>query len=87
MAAARLSPAKRRALNALDRHVLRQYEDLYRRDGVRWRTLTSLLVPQPGQPALVRRVDLTHPCWLKAPYHSFFQLTDAGVAARRKRSR
>lgn len=81
MAKARLSKPQRRALAALDRDILRQFEDL---GGVRWRTIASMMMDRPGRPALVREVGLKPPCWLKVPYTHFYVLTEAGAAARQK---
>ncbi len=80
----RLTPPMRRALRALDRQVLRQYEDLYRRDGVQWRTLRSLMKARPDRPALAQQVDLRPGAWLKSPYYAFYRLTDAGEKLRRE---
>lgn len=82
----RLSPAQRRALRALDHAVLRQYADLYAR-GVRWRTLISLATPAGDRPQLAQTVDLKPACWLKVPYHQFWRLTPAGLAARKQLDR
>ena len=80
----RLTPPMKRALRALDRQVLRQYEDLYRRDGVQWRTLNSLIRNRADRPALVQRVELRTGTIFKAPYHHFYRLTDAGAKLRRE---
>ena len=64
--------------------------DLRRRDGVSWKTLSSLLASDRGRPALARLVELRPPGQLRAPYHSFFLLSPAGAAflqARRCASR
>ena len=75
----RLTPPMQRALQALDRRVLRQYEDLYRRDRVQWHTLNSLIRERADRPALVQRVELRTGTIFKAPYHQFYRLTEAGV--------
>lgn len=80
----RLTPPMKRALQALDRRMLRQYEDLYRRDGVQWRTLRCLLGARPDQPALAQQVDLRPGAWIKSPYHHFYRLTEAGEKLRRE---
>ena len=83
----RLTPPMKRALKALDRQVLRQFEDLYRRDGVQWRTLSSLIEARADRPALVQRVELRTGTIFKAPYHHFYRLTEAGVKLLREMGR
>lgn len=79
----RLTPPMKRALQALDRGLLRQYEDLYRRDGVQWRTLRSLTNARADRPALVQRVELRTGSIFKEPYHHFYRLTEAGEKLQR----
>lgn len=78
----RLSGIQRRTLGALDPAILRQFEDLHRRDGVSWKTLASLLAERPDRPALARRVELRSPGILREPYHVFYVLTPAGAVVR-----
>ena len=80
----RLTPPMKRALKALDRQVLRQFEDLYRRDGVQWRTLRALTRNRPDRPALAQQVDLRPGGQLKTPYFQFYRLTEVGAALRRE---
>lgn len=84
-----LSAAQRVALRALDFAVPRHQTDLQKRDGIRWRTIATLMLDRPDRPALVRAHQLGERNW-HASTMTFFTLNQHGdelIAAMRHHER